>query len=203
MIVSKKILIGIAFISLAWLGSWPAFSFNLSCLDGERPVRRNYKNVININLGAAVVLGLAFQRLHLPFNYERVMDKNKSMVIGFHPAISLNTSTSREAFGTSLRIRSYRGSRAPRGFWRELGVWGIYQCQGSSREGKGGFSRTYGHSMGGVLGDFGYKFIIPDSNLIIEPFLGMALPLLAISKKKTKILGWPFPWAGLSLGYAF
>ena len=203
MTVRKKFIRWLILISLAWMMSLPALSFNSSFLEEKIESGHNFKNVLNINVGAAVVLGLAFQRFHLPLNYERVVSKNKSLVISCHPAFPLNTTSSREAFGASLRIRKYGGGRTPYGFWQELGAWGIYQRQRSSEEEISGFSQTYGHSMGGILVDFGYKFIFPDSNLILEPFLGVALPLLVFSKERTKMLGWPFPWAGLSLGYVF
>lgn len=203
MTIKEKLIGRLALLSLTWMMSLPAFSFNLSFSAEETPAKKNFKNVLNINLGAAVVLGLTFQRFHLPLNYERVINKKTTITIGWHPAFPLNEGSSREALGASLRIRNYGSRRAPYGFWRELGIWGIYQRQGKSEEEKSGFSRTYGNSMGGVLGDFGYKYIISHSNLIIEPFLGVALPLVVFSKERTKILGWSFPWAGFSVGYLF
>lgn len=203
MTLRNKIIRLLALFSLVHILSFPAFSLRLICLDAQPADGKNFKNVLNINLGAAVVLGLSFRRFHLPLNYERVVNNKISLVIGCHPAFPLNRGSFREAWGASLRIRSYRGGRAPRGFWRELGVWGIYQHQKSSEEERSAFSKAYGNSMMGVLFDFGYKYIIPNNNLIVEPFLGIALPMVVISKEKRGILGWPFPWAGLSVGYVF
>lgn len=171
--------------------------------EGEVGYEKNFKNVLNINLAAAVVLGATFQRLHIPLNYERVINPDTSIVIGCHPAVPLDSNSSREAFGTSLRVRHYRALEAPRGFWREWGFWGIYQRQKLFKEEQSSLSKAYSDSMVGVLLNFGYKHIISKKNLIIEPFFGIALPVVRISKENTKLWGLPFPWAGLSVGFGF
>lgn len=125
-----------------------------------------------------------------------------SIVIGNHPAIPLNSSSSGVAYGSSVRIRNYRALKAPKGFWREWGIWGIYQHRKSQEESRSELQKTYENSMAGVLFDVGYKFM-GRSRMIIEPFVGISLPVVIFSKERTKFFGTPFPWAGLSIGIAF
>lgn len=163
---------------------------------------KNIKNVININAGAAVVLGITFKRFHIPINYERVVRPDMSIVIGNHPAIPLNSSSSGVAYGSSVRIRNYRSLKAPKGFWREWGIWGIYQHRKPQEESRSALQKIYENSMAGVLFDVGYKFM-GRSRMIIEPFVGISLPVVVFSKERTKFFGTLFPWAGLSIGIAF
>lgn len=170
----------------------------------EKPMyRKSLKNVCSINLVAAITLGTAFKRLHIPINYERVVRSDKSIVIGCHPAIPITASSSGEAFGASLRMRLYNGFKAPEGFWKEIGLWGIYQNKKNCKREQSFIERTYGNSMTGFFLSFGYKYIRAKDNLIIEPFMGIALPALTISKGEAELLGTPFPWAGLSVGFVF
>jgi hypothetical protein len=200
----KKIsLITCSVFVFVYLVSSPIFAKDSSSQKEEVLCEKSFKNVLNINMAAAVALGITFQRLHIPVNYEKVVKSDMSIVIGIHPAIPLNSNSSGEAFGTSVRIRHYGTLRAPRGFWREWGIWGIFQREKSSKENQSKLRKTYGDSMAGVLFDVGYKYIIPNSHIIIEPFVGIAQPVLKVSKEKTKLFGLPFPWAGLSVGFAF
>jgi len=200
-VIRKPWLSLIMLLSLNFL-YYPAFAQEYSDQKEKVSESESTKNVLNINAGAAVVLGLAFKRIHIPINYERVIKPDMSVVIGNHPAIPLNSSESGAAYGASVRIRSYRALNAPQGLWREWGIWGIYQREKSPEKSRNKFLKTYGVSMGGVLFDIGYKFMTR-SRMIIEPFVGIAQPLIVLSKKRIQFLGKPFPWAGLSIGFAF
>jgi len=191
------------FLILIYLLYSPKAIHALDCQKERIGAKKIFKNVLNINFAAAVVLGVSFQRLHIPLNYERVIHPDMSIVIGCHPAAPLNSRSSEKAFGASLRVRQYRGLKAPRGFWREWGIWGIYQHQNSFYENRTSVSKAYGKSMAGVLFDFGYKYVLSKNNLMIEPFIGIAFPVVTFSKEKSRLLGLPFPWAGLSLGVCF
>lgn len=199
----KIILITFTAFGFVYLLSSQIFAKDLNTQKQDVLYEKSFKNVLNINMAAAVALGITFQRLHIPVNYERVVKPDMSIVIGIHPAIPLNSNSSGEAFGTSVRIRHYGTLKAPRGFWREWGIWGIFQREKSSKKNQSKLRKTYGDSMAGVLFDIGYKYIIPNSHIIIEPFVGIAQPVLKVSKEKTKLFGLPFPWAGLSVGFGF
>ena len=191
------------FLILIYLLYFPKAIHSLDCQIEPIGNEKIFKNVLNINFAAAVVLGVSFKRLHIPLNYERVIHSGRSIVIGCHPAVPLNSRSSEKAFGASLRVRQYRGLKAPRGFWREWGIWGIYQHQNFFNENRTSVRKAYGKSMAGVLFDFGYKYVLSKNNLMIEPFIGIAFPVVSFSKEKPRFLGLPFPWAGLSLGVCF
>jgi hypothetical protein len=180
----------------------PVFAHEYSGQKEQITEDKDKKNVLNINAGAAVVLGIAFKRFHIPINYERVVKPDMSIVIGNHPAVPFNSSSSGVAYGASVRIRNYRSKKAPQGLWTEWGIWGIYQHEKLLEENRSKLQNTFEDSMAGVLFDFGYKFM-GKSSLIIEPFIGIALPIVVLSKERTKFLSTPFPWAGLSIGFAF
>jgi len=197
--ISKLLLITV--FSLIYIHH-PVHARDLDNQKAKISKEQKIKNVININAGAAVVLGITFKRFHIPINYERVIKPDMSIVIGNHPAVPLNSSSSGVAYGASVRIRNYRALKAPKGLWTEWGIWGIYQHEKSREENRRRLQKTYGDSMAGVLFDVGYKFM-GKSRIIIESFMGIALPAVVISKEHTKLLSNPFPWAGLCIGFTF
>jgi hypothetical protein len=181
---------------------YPAFAEDNDSVGEHISKDNGIKNVININAGAAVVLGLTFKRFHIPINYERVIKSDVSIVIGNHPAFPVGSSPSGTAYGASVRIRKYSSHNAPGGFWREWGIWGLYQKKKSQEENRSKLQSLFKYSMAGVLFDGGYKFFVW-SHFIIEPFIGISLPVLVFKKNYVQYFGTPFPWAGLSLGFAF
>lgn len=198
MTLRKIILVSLLACILFGIVSIPGFCSTIGNQDNCNP-----KNIINMNVASALVLGVAFHRFHIPINYERVIKPNRSIVFGFHPAISLDSDYSGFAFGTSFRVRYFKKNRAPEGFWLEWGVLAFYQEQKGSRKKQSQLIKTYGDSYLGVLFDVGYKWFLSKPHLILEPFIGIALPVISISDERTRLFNTPFPWAGLSLGYAF
>lgn len=63
--------------------------------------------------------------------------------------------------------------------------------------------KSYEGSMIGPLIDIGYAFYLPKARILVEPFVGIALPLVAFKMDKTQFFNLPFPWAGLCIGYVF
>jgi len=161
------------------------------------------KNVVNMNVGTAVVASLAFHRLHVPLNYQRVISRDRSIVIGFHPAFAMDEGYSEFAFGTSFRMRYYKKNKAPTGLWAGWGILAFYQSQKNLSEDRSKLVKAYEGSMVGPLVDIGYAFYLPKARIIIEPFVGIAQPLVSFKKDKTQFLNVPFPWAGFCIGYVF
>lgn len=161
------------------------------------------KNVVNLNIGAAVVAGLTYHRFHIPLNYQRVVAHNRSIVIGFHPAFPVDKGYSGFAFGTSFRIRYHMKNKAPTGLWHGWGIFAFYQSQKNLKLNRSDLTKSYEGSMIGPLVDIGYAFYLPKARIIIEPFVGIALPLVAFKKDKTVVFSVPFPWAGFCIGYTF
>jgi hypothetical protein len=161
------------------------------------------KNVVNMNLGAAVVAGMAFHRLHVPLNYQRVIRNDRSIVIGFHPAFPVDKGYSEFAFGTSFRMRYHKKNKAPTGLWVGWGIFAFYQSQKNLREDRSKLMKSYEGSMIGPLVDIGYAFYLPKARIIIEPFVGIALQLVSFKKDKTEFFNVPYPWAGFCIGYVF
>jgi hypothetical protein len=195
----KIILVSFLAFILSGFVSIPGFCSTIGNHDNRNP-----ENVINMNVASALVRGATFHRFHIPINYERVIKPNRSIVFGFHSAISLDSHYSGFAFGTSFRMRYFKKTRAPVGFWLEWGVLAFYQEQKGSKKKQSQLIKTYGDSYLGVLSDVGYKwFLSSRRHLVLEPFIGIALPVISISDERTRLFNTPFPWAGLSLGYAF
>jgi len=63
--------------------------------------------------------------------------------------------------------------------------------------------KSYEGSMIGPLIDIGYAFYLPKARILVEPFVEIALPLVAFKRDKTQFFNLPFPWAGFCIGYVF
>ena len=161
------------------------------------------KTTISMNTGALVVLSAVFQRFHLPVNIERNISSNKSLVFGIHPAIPINNGDCREAFGTSCRFRWFLNSSVTRRPWLEIGIWSLYQKNRLGDQERHGYKEKLSDPMIGLNFCFGCKFPLTDKKWIVQPFLGVAFPLVLFRPRGSEFFGIPFTWSGLGICYVF
>ena len=172
-------------------------------LGKNTPISDAPPTTVSINTGALVVLSAVFDRFHLPINIERAFASDMSIVIGVHPAIPMNQGVWREAFGASCRARWYFTSSHRHRLWIEGGLWGIYQRNRLGSKKRDTYREKLSDSMIGLSACFGYRHKKYGSPWIVQPFLGVALPVVVFRDRQAEIFGYPYPWAGLGIGYAF
>jgi len=172
-------------------------------LSNENTISQGSRYTVSVNTGALVVLSGIFQRFHVPMNIETAIASNRSIVIGVHAALPMNGGDWREAFGSSFRIRQFFTQVASHRLWIELGIWGIYQENRLGSRERDTYRERLSDSMLAVNSCIGYKCELRDGPWVIQPFMGMAVPIAVFPDRELEFWGYPFPWSGLGIGYVF